>query len=513
MRRRHQRIEQRHDVLHLGRGAQIGLLRLLRRNAERAQLFLHHGQAVALARQHHDVLRMQASRNLRRQPVRGLAALQRAQRVFRRDARCGQAVAPTRGRAVFLVGLVGAWNLRQRIDTAGLCRLRGVAAEVVVFALRLRRAHGLVDQFEHRGRIAARVVAAQQVAAKVTHKGLRGDEHLRFGAAEAIDALLGVTDDEQAGCLRAAAGTGITAEPGVQRLPLQRAGVLELVDQQVARAGVEPLLHPAAQHRIGQQAQRGALDVVHVDPATLALERRELVHQQAGEPRHALLVVPGLVLRLRGQHIQQLRLHGADLLDAHHLVAEFARAAGLGQQRGEHAVGITAGQRLFQLAALGTERRLAGAPQRLRRQHQLLAQGPLGQQQGTGLVHALEGRKRRAEMRHRGKHRALGIGQLELDAALQCRLQRALGLEPAVAGHHHAVVGQCLGLAQQARLERPPHLRHRLRVVLQQVVGGRQAQRVQQRQRRIAQQRGKPAVEGADLHRPALGQQGLVQIS
>ncbi len=47
--RRHQGIEQGHDVLHLGRGAQIDLLGLLRRDAERAQLLLHHGQAVALA--------------------------------------------------------------------------------------------------------------------------------------------------------------------------------------------------------------------------------------------------------------------------------------------------------------------------------------------------------------------------------------------------------------------------------------------------------------------------------
>ena len=37
-------------------------------------------------------------------------------------------------------------------------------------------------------------------------------------------------------------------------------------------------------------AQRRALDVVHVDPAALALEGRELRHQQARQARHALLV-------------------------------------------------------------------------------------------------------------------------------------------------------------------------------------------------------------------------------
>ena len=43
----------------------------------------------------------------------------------------------------------------------------------------------------------------------------------------------------------AAAGAGIGRQPGVQRVPLQRAGVLELVDQHVADARVQPLLHPA----------------------------------------------------------------------------------------------------------------------------------------------------------------------------------------------------------------------------------------------------------------------------
>ncbi len=462
---------------------------------------------------------MQSGGGLRRQPVRGLAALQRAQGFLRRDAWRGEAVAPAGGRLIRRVfrqvlrrRLPGPGNLRQHMHATGQGGLGGVAAEVVVLATRLRLAHGLVDQRQHRRRIAARVVATEQVAAEVAHELLRGDEHLRLGAAKAVDALLGIADDEQAGRFAPAAGTGISAEPGVQGLPLQGVGVLELVDQQVARARVETLLYPAAQHRVGQQVQCCTLDVAHVDPATFALEHREFVDQQARQPCHALLVEPGVVLRLRRQHIQQPRLHRPHLLDARHLVAELARAAALRQQRGQHAVDVALRQRLFQLAALGAERRLAGTSQYLRGLRQLLAQRSVGQQQGPRLRHALKGWKCFAEMRHRRQHGAPRIGQLELDAPLQCRLQRPLGLEPTVAGHHRPVVSQRVGLAQQARLERPPHLGHGPGVILQQLVSHRQAQAVQHRQRRRAQQGGKPAVEGANLHRPALGQQGLIQI-
>jgi hypothetical protein len=99
----------------------------------------------------------------------------------------------------------------------------------------------------------------------------------------------------------------------VQRLPLQRVGVLELVDQQVAHARVEPLLHPARQHRVGQQQLRGLLDVVHVDPAMLALDFGEGGDQDAREPRHALLVSHGVVLGLRGTALDGMFLCGAHL--------------------------------------------------------------------------------------------------------------------------------------------------------------------------------------------------------
>ena len=116
------------------------------------------------------------------------------------------------------------------------------------------------------------MVAAEQVAIQpVAHKHFGGLEHLRLGAAKAVNTLFGVAHNEHAG--RLAPGPGVAAEPGPQRLPLQRVGVLKLVNQQVFDARIQALLHPARQHRVAQQNQGGALDIVHVDPAVLAFQR------------------------------------------------------------------------------------------------------------------------------------------------------------------------------------------------------------------------------------------------
>jgi len=82
----------------------------------------------------------------------------------------------------------------------------------------------------------------------------------------------------------------------MQGLPLQRAGVLEFVDEQMAHAGIEALLHPAGQLGLGQQRECPALQVVHVDQATLALEGLELGHQHLGQAGHAGMFDGGLVL-------------------------------------------------------------------------------------------------------------------------------------------------------------------------------------------------------------------------
>ena len=77
MRWRHQHVQQRHDVTHLGGFRQVAFFRLLCGDTQLPQGVPHHRQAVAAARQHHHFVRLQAMlRQGRCQPARGLAAFQ-----------------------------------------------------------------------------------------------------------------------------------------------------------------------------------------------------------------------------------------------------------------------------------------------------------------------------------------------------------------------------------------------------------------------------------------------------
>ena len=202
--------------------------------------------------------------------------------------------------------------------------------------------HGRIDGTDDALRVASGVVATQQVTAQtVLHKGLCRPKHLRFGTPEAVNTLLRVAHDEDAGRLP---GTGVAAQPSQQCLPLQRIGVLKFVDQKMTNACIQFFLHPARQHRVTQHDQCGAFDVVHVDPAAFALEVCELGHQQARQARHALLVGPGVVLMPgcgHGQH-KFLRLaHGAD---AHNFFAKFTGFA-FGRQQGQiNGASVASGQ-------------------------------------------------------------------------------------------------------------------------------------------------------------------------
>ena len=117
-------------------------------------------------------------------------------------------------------------------------------AEVGKLARLLRCLHHAVDQPGDGKRIAVRVIATQPVTAQfLADETLGSDEDLWLGTAEPVDALLRIADQEDA--RRATTRTGIARQPAVQRLPLHRVGVLELVDHQVPHPGVQPLLQPA----------------------------------------------------------------------------------------------------------------------------------------------------------------------------------------------------------------------------------------------------------------------------
>ncbi|GAO22102.1 hypothetical protein ALISP_1922 [Alicycliphilus sp. B1] len=515
VRGRDQRVQQRDEVLHFGSLGQVGLLGLHAGDVQGAQRLFHARQAFALSRQHHDLAGGQAGGQLRRHPLRGLGALGHAQGFLGLVARLVQAVAPGErvGRAAPPDPRVRPGDRRQAQQPARVLRFGRVRAKAFVFLLRLRGLHGSVDHADHALRIAPGVVAGQQVAAeRLAHEGLRGLEHLGLCAAKAVDALLGVAHDEHAGRVLPPARARIARQPGVQRLPLQRVGVLELVHEQVAHARVQPLLHPAGEHGVGQQRERGALHVVHVHPAMLALDGPEAFDQAARQARHALLVQPCGVLAAGVAQRLRLVLRDGDGLGARFAEGARRALAVLGEQRGQHALPVAGLQGRHQLLSLGREARRQGH-ERARRVFEHGPPGGAAQQPVARVLHAGQAFIDLAERRHRRIDDARLVRQQELHALVQRRLQRLVRLRAAMHGDDGLVVGAQRVVAGHGLQEWPPNLGLGLRVVFEQLVVRGQAPLLQQRQRGRGKQRGKPAVEGADLQRAAAGQQLLVQIS
>ena len=194
----------------------------------------------------------------------------------------------------------------------------------------------------------------------------RGGKHTRLGTAEAVDALLRIADDEDRNRLptaRAAARPGIARQPAVQRMPLQRAGVLKLIDQQMAHLGIEPLLHKTSQLSIGQQGQRAALQIVHVNQAAAEFQRLEFGDQPQRQTRHAAVLQPGFVLAqglLQTRHVVAAHRQGDAVADV------LAQRTRQGEQCGKHGVmrvGIGQGQPEFDTAARLLCRRAFGLAQ------------------------------------------------------------------------------------------------------------------------------------------------------
>ena len=104
-------------------------------------------------------------------------------------------------------------------------------AKTVIAIASHGRTQSRVYRVNHGRRIAPGMVATEQVAAQsVHHKFLRRAKHLRLGTAKAVNALLGVAHQKHAGRTARTHGAAIALKPRIQRLPLQRVGVLELVN-------------------------------------------------------------------------------------------------------------------------------------------------------------------------------------------------------------------------------------------------------------------------------------------
>ena len=107
----------------------------------------------------------------------------------------------------------------------------------------------------------------------------------------------------------------------MQCVPLQRARVLELVDQQVRDARVEPLLDPARELAVAQQDERDALEIGHVGEALRSLVVGERGEQRTAEADHAQMLFARLVLMdLIGQMLEL----ALDLLDERQAAGERA---------------------------------------------------------------------------------------------------------------------------------------------------------------------------------------------
>ena len=299
----------------------------------------------------------------------------------------------------------------------------------------------------------------------------------------------------------------------MQRLPLQRVGVLELVDQQVPDRRIEPLLHPAGEHRVGQHGERRVLDVVHVDPAALALERRKLRNQQPRQPRHALVVQPGFMLPAREGQFDRQFLRQADLLQAGQLVAELARLSLLRQQRGKHGVHIPAAQRPFEFRALGRKGPGRRAAERLRSASERPGLRSRARQQIAGLGETRELRKLLGPGLDRSIDHAMQVRQRKLHPLRQRGLKRLLRVEPAVRENTVLEVLPRLHIGGHRCVKAPPDPGHGRLVVFEQLIAGRQAEPVQHRERRIAQQRSEPAVKRPDLDRPAGSKQSRIEVA
>ena len=280
-------IDQSNDVLYFRRiGKQVFFGKLGRYGACGQRLF-HNGQVLVFSRHDNDFARRQARLYQAAEPAGGLLAFKGDEAFFGFELGRGEAVAPCGGVCLCVVCagfsvcvgvggcfgfFIGARDLGQCQHVAAVLGLRGVGAVLAHQAVCMCCEHVGIDCSDDGLCVAAGVVATQCVAFEgFLHKRAGGAEDFGVGTAKAVDALLGVAHDKHAGRLPRAR---VALQPCVQGLPLQGVGVLKFVYEQVAHAGIEPLLHPCAQMAVLQQHAGGAFYVVHVNPALAVFDLR-----------------------------------------------------------------------------------------------------------------------------------------------------------------------------------------------------------------------------------------------
>ena len=131
-------------------------------------------------------------------------------------------------------------------------------------------------------------------------------------------------------------------------------------------------------------------------------------------------------------------------------------------------------------------------------------------QRSSGVIQPIQFGVLQLKRWHRGIDHTGFVSQVKFHTLGQRCPQRLVRLRAAILRHHGFVVGPQAVAGGDSVQKRAPHLAHGLGIVFEQFKVGGQALGLQQRQRGRAQQRGKPAVKGANLRGPAIGQHLLV---
>ena len=147
------------------------------------------------------------------------------------------------------------------------------------------RRQAAVEHLDDCRRIAPRGVGTnlERVEAFLKKAG-RCQKDPRLGSPEPIDRLTRIADHKDR---RPIAGTGIGLKPVGEQAPLQAAGVLKLVKEQMPVAPVEAALHIGRRTRIAHQAIGAGFEIGEIDDAAGALDLPVDHHQLGATPHHA----------------------------------------------------------------------------------------------------------------------------------------------------------------------------------------------------------------------------------
>ena len=178
----------------------------------------------------------------------------------------------------------------QRAGAAFVCRRMRVLGKPVHLG------EHRIDRLHDRRRQAPRHVGAETGGIKMRAQKLRRRaEHPRLAAAEAVDRLLRIAHHEYRHVAVRRARLG---QPGRQRLPLQRVGVLEFVEQKMAVARVQLQRQRGGVLLAGEQAAGQPFGVGKVDHPLLRLDILVRAEQRVTEQQAMAIERPDALVSL-----------------------------------------------------------------------------------------------------------------------------------------------------------------------------------------------------------------------